>query len=204
MTFAGNVLFTADAKFTGNISTTGTMTSAGMTVNGPLNALSCDLTGGSLSNVGLASFQNINVANASNLHNVTLSGTDTMSSTVSSSNTNWNLTGQNNTFNCSVPSTFQDLTVTGKFTYDSSSPTTFNNTVSLNSGNLNVNNGTIQQSTSSPTATNYFGNTDVQGILQANNYQVSYHPIDNGLAQNAQPFFQLSNYLSSTLDAMDP
>ena len=206
MTFAGNVLFTADSTFTGNISTKGTITSNGLTVNGPLNALSCDLTGGSLSNVGLGSFQNINVANASNLHNVSLSGTATMPSTFQSDNTNWKLNGTNNTFNCEIPSTFQDLTVKGKFTYDSSSPTAFNNTVTLNSGDLKVMNGTIIQypSEQNPTATNYLGNTDIQGILQANNYQVSFHPIDNGLGQNSQPFFQLSDYLSYTLDAMDP
>ena len=172
MTFAGNVLFTADSTFTGNISTKGTITSNGLTVNGPLNALSCDLTGGSLSNVSLGSFQNINVANASNLHNVTLSGTDTLPSTVSSSNTNWNLTGLNNTFNSTIPSTFQDLTVKGKFTYDSSAPTAFNNTVSLNTGDLNVNNGTINQTSTTPSATNTLGSTTINGTVTANTYEV--------------------------------
>ena len=201
MTFAGNVLFTADTTFTGNISTKGTIKSSGLSVNGPLNALSCDLTNGNLSNVSLGSFQNIDVSNASNLHNVNLTGTATMPSTVSSSNTNWKLSGENNTFNCSIPSTFQDLTVSGKFTYNSSSPTSFNNTVSLNSGDLNVNNGTINQSSNTSTATNYLGNTTIDGTLNATTYQVSYHPIDNG---GNTPTFQLSDYLSYTLDAMDP
>ena len=138
MTFAGNVLFTADTTFTGNISTKGSITSSGLNVNGSLNALGCDLTNGNLSNVSLGSFQNINVSNASDLHNVNLTGTPTMPSTVSSSNTNWKLAGENNTFNCSIPSTFQDLTVSGKLNFNSTTPTAFQSSINITQGNLNL------------------------------------------------------------------